>query len=125
MTTEDIDALINASETNSYNLFLKVIRGELPSEQVYSDDKVVVFKDINPQAPVHLLLVPRVYIQNLFDLTEQHDELIAHMIRLLPKIAQEQGLDNGFRTVINTGKGGGQIVHHLHIHLLGGKNFSA
>lgn len=101
-------------------LFCKIIAGEIPSEQVYSDDQVVVFKDINPKAAVHLLIVPKEHIVSLNELEEQHDSLIAHMMRLLPTIAKQQGLENGFRTVINTGPAGGQIIFHLHIHLLGG-----
>ncbi|MCK5720411.1 MAG: histidine triad nucleotide-binding protein [Thiomargarita sp.] len=102
-------------------LFCKIIAGTVPSDQVYSDDQVIVFKDINPKAPVHLLIVPRDHIISLNELENNHDKLIGHIMRLLPKLAKEQGLDNGFRTIINTGRGGGQIVFHLHIHLLGGK----
>ncbi|MCK5876119.1 MAG: histidine triad nucleotide-binding protein [Candidatus Marithrix sp.] len=101
-------------------LFCKIIAGELPSEQVYSDEKVVVFKDINPKAPIHLLIVPREHIISLNELTD--DDLTVHMMGLLPKLAKEQGLNGGFRTVINTGPAGGQIVFHIHIHLLGGGN---
>lgn len=108
--------------TNSDCLFCKIIQGELPSEQVYNDDQVVVFRDINPKAPVHLLMVPREHIISLTELEEKHNNLIAHMMHLLPKIATQQGLHKGFRTVINTGPGGGQIVFHLHIHLLGGNS---
>ena len=101
-------------------LFCKISAGEIPAEQVYSDQQVVVFKDIHPKAPVHLLMVPREHIKSLNELEEKHDSLIAYCMRLLPKIAKEQSLDDGFRTVINTGSGGGQEVFHLHIHLLGG-----
>ncbi len=103
-------------------LFCKIIAGELPSEQVYSDDKVVVFKDIDPKAPIHLLIVPRVHIISLNEIDD--DALTIHMMRLLPKLAKDQGLNNGFRTIINTGPAGGQIVFHIHIHLLGGGNLS-
>ncbi len=103
-------------------LFCKIIAGEIPADQVYSDDQVLVFKDINPQANVHLLMVPKIHIASLDELTSEHDSVIAHMIRQLPQLAKEQGLEDGFRTIINTGKGGGQVVFHLHIHLLGGKN---
>lgn len=103
-------------------LFCKIIAGELPSDQVYSDEHVIVFEDISPKAPVHLLMVPREHIISLNELEERHDGLIVHMMRLLPIVAKEQGLDNGFRTAINTGPGGGQLVYHLHIHLLGGEN---
>jgi histidine triad (HIT) family protein len=101
-------------------LFCKIVAGELPSDRVYEDVRVVVFRDLYPKAPVHLLVVPREHIASLEDLGPEHDDLIAHCIRLLPRLAREEGLDSGFRTVINTGKGGGQEVFHLHIHLLGG-----
>lgn len=101
-------------------LFCKISTGEIPSERVYSDDKVFVIKDINPQAPVHLLIIPHAHIESLADLSAEHDILIAHIMRLLPKLAQDQGLDEGFRTIINTGRGGGQVIFHLHVHLLGG-----
>ena len=122
MPTERETALINASETNSYNIFLKIISGELPSEQVYSDELVIAFKDISPRAEVHLLVVPKEHIISLAELDEQrHAQLIAHMMLLLPKLAKQQGLEDGFRTIINTGRGGGQEVFHLHIHLIGGE----
>jgi histidine triad (HIT) family protein len=101
-------------------LFCKIAAGEIPGDIVYEDEKMVVFKDIAPKAPVHLLLVPREHIESLNGLTEEHDALIAHMMRQLPQLAKAQGLDSGFRTIINTGPGGGQVVFHLHIHLLGG-----
>jgi len=103
-------------------IFCKIINGEIPSDKVYEDDKVFVFRDINPKARVHLLLVPREHVASLNELTPAHDALMAHMLHLLPKLAAEQGLADGFRTIINTGKGGGQEVFHLHIHLLGGDN---
>jgi histidine triad (HIT) family protein len=105
-------------------LFCKIIAGEIPSTQVYSDEQVVVFKDINPKAAVHLLMVPREHIISLNELETKQDNLMAHMMRTLPIIAKQQGLNDGFRTVINTGAGGGQVVFHLHIHLLGGKGLS-
>lgn len=101
-------------------LFCKIAAGDIPGDIVYQDDRVVVFKDIAPKAETHLLLIPREHIDSLNGLTEQHDALIAHMMRLLPKLAEAQGLESGYRTIINTGKGGGQVVFHLHIHLLGG-----
>ena len=103
-------------------LFCKILAGEIPSDKIYEDDKMYVFKDIYPKADVHLLAIPRVHIESLNEVKNEHDEIMAHMIKQLPKLAKEQGLKNGFRTIINTGKGGGQIVYHLHIHLLGGKN---
>lgn len=101
-------------------LFCKIVAGKLPSDQVYADDQVVVFKDIYPKAPVHLLVVPRVHFASLNELAPEHDALMAHMLHLLPVLARQQGLDTGFRTIINTGPGGGQEVPHLHIHILGG-----
>ncbi|OQW94435.1 MAG: histidine triad nucleotide-binding protein [Beggiatoa sp. IS2] len=103
-------------------LFCKIVAGKIPSEQIYSDDQVIVFKDINPKAPIHLLVVPREHIVSLNEITEQQDRLMTHIVHLLPQLAKQQGLHSGFRTVINTGSGGGQIVFHLHIHLMGGWN---
>lgn len=103
-------------------LFCKIAAEEIPSKKVYEDDKVFVFWDIAPKADVHLLLIPKVHVASLNELTDEHDEIIAHAMKLLPKLAKEHGLDNGFRTIINTGRGGGQVVFHLHMHLLGGNN---
>lgn len=103
-------------------LFCKIVAGEIPGDKVYEDDKVIAFKDINPKAEVHLLVIPRDHIASLNELTPEHDALIAHMMRVLPQLAKSQGLDSGFRTIINTGKGGGQIIFHLHMHLMGGKD---
>ena len=102
-------------------LFCKIAAGEIPADIVYQDEQVVVFKDINPKAEVHLLLIPRVHLDSLNALQAEHDGLIAYMMKLLPSLAQQQGLSEGFRTIINTGKGGGQEVFHLHVHLMGGK----
>lgn len=105
-------------------LFCKIAAGEIPADVVYEDDQVLVFKDINPKAEVHLLIIPRQHIASLADVASEHDALIAHMMRLLPQLAHEQGLEHGFRTIINTGRGGGQEVFHLHMHLLGGSTLS-
>lgn len=106
-------------------LFCKIVAGEIPADTVYEDEQVIVFKDINPKASVHLLIVPREHVASLNELgldklDGQHNALIVHMMHLLPKLAKEQGLDAGYRSIINTGKGGGQVVFHLHIHLMGG-----
>ncbi|MEP1740652.1 MAG: histidine triad nucleotide-binding protein [Kangiellaceae bacterium] len=101
-------------------LFCKIERGEIPADIVYQDENVVVFKDIAPKAKVHLLVIPRKHVDGLNDLLPEDQELVGKMMLLLPQLAKEQGLDTGFRTIINTGKGGGQEVFHLHIHLLGG-----
>ena len=102
-------------------LFCKIIAGDIPSSKVYEDEQIFVFKDINPQAAVHLLVIPKVHLVSLDNLTSEHQVLISHMMLKLPELARSQGLDNGFRTIINTGPGGGQEVAHLHIHILGGK----
>lgn len=103
-------------------LFCKIAAKEIPADIVYEDQNILVFYDINPKAKVHLLMIPKVHIESLAHLQQEHDELIAHMMQTLPKIAQQFKLDSGFRTIINTGSGGGQIIFHLHIHLLGGDN---
>ncbi|MDO9372540.1 MAG: histidine triad nucleotide-binding protein [Gammaproteobacteria bacterium] len=101
-------------------LFCNIVAGKTPAQFVYQDELAVAFKDIHPKARVHLLVVPRLHVASLDDLDNTHDALMAHMIRLLPIVAREQGLANGFRTIINTGAGGGQEIAHLHLHLLGG-----
>ena len=103
-------------------LFCKIIAGEIPADIVYQDDKILIFKDINPKADVHLLMIPKEHIESLVELNKSHHDLITYMMLKLPEIAETQGLSSGFRTIINTGKGGGQEVFHLHIHLLGGNN---
>lgn len=101
-------------------LFCNIVAGKVPAQFVHQDEQVVVFQDIHPKARVHLLVVPRIHVPSLDELDKTHDALMAHMIRLLPVLARGQGLTNGFRTIINTGAGGGQEIAHLHIHLLGG-----
>ena len=103
-------------------LFCKITRGEIPCRKVYEDDDVLAFHDINPVAPVHFMLVPKQHLVSLVEADESHAELLGKMLLLAPRLAKEQGLDNGFRTVINSGKGGGQEVFHLHIHVIGGGN---
>ncbi|NOQ77123.1 MAG: HIT domain-containing protein [Methylococcaceae bacterium] len=101
-------------------LFCKIVAGEIPSSKVYEDKQLFVFKDINPKAAVHLLVIPKIHLDSLEDVTAEHQELIAKMMLKLPELARSQGLENGFRTIINTGPDGGQEVGHLHIHILGG-----
>lgn len=103
-------------------LFCKIVRGEIPCRKVYEDDDVLAFHDINPVAPVHFMLVPKQHLVSLVEADESHATLLGKMLLLAPKLAKEQGLDNGFRTVINSGKGGGQEVFHLHVHVIGGGN---
>lgn len=101
-------------------IFCKIVDGDIPSSKVFEDDKIFVFKDIAPKADVHLLVVPKLHIARLDQAGEEHADLLAHMMLSLSNLAKQQGLDNGFRTIINTGPGGGQEVDHLHIHILGG-----
>lgn len=113
---------------NSDCLFCKIIAGDIPGDIVYQDDIILVFKDLYPKADVHLLLIPKFHIESLAEMSlsqdssqeKAHSELIAYMMLKLPELAEAQGLSSGFRTIINTGAGGGQIVFHFHIHLLGG-----
>lgn len=102
-------------------LFCKILAEEIPSTKVFEDDKIFVFKDIYPKADVHLLVIPKIHISRLDDATPEHADLLSHMLLSLSDLAKSQGLDTGFRTIINTGPGGGQEVDHLHMHILGGK----
>jgi histidine triad (HIT) family protein len=101
-------------------LFCRIIRAEIPCRKVYEDDEVLAFHDINPVAPVHFMLVPKLHLATLADVGDAEQALLGRMLLLAPRLAKEQGLDNGFRTVINTGKGGGQEIFHLHVHIIGG-----
>lgn len=101
-------------------IFCKIIAGDIPSDKVYEDDTVLVFKDIAPKTPIHLLMIPKQHIASLAEVTEQHQELMGYMMTKVPQVAKEAGLTGGFRTVINTGDDGGQEVYHIHIHILGG-----
>jgi histidine triad (HIT) family protein len=103
-------------------LFCKIVHGEIPCNKVYEDDEVLAFHDINPVAPVHFMIVPKLHLVSLAVAEDSHAALLGRLLLLAPKLAKEQGLDNGFRTVINTGKGGGQEIFHLHIHVIGGGN---
>ena len=102
-------------------LFCKIVAGEIPAEIVYEDEQILVFKDINPRAAVHLLAIPKIHLTSLEDLTSEHQMLIGHIMVQLPHLARAQGLPDGFRAIINSGPGGGQEVGHLHVHLLGGE----
>ena len=104
-------------------IFCKIVNGEIPSQKVYEDDLVLAFKDINPQAPVHILVIPKKHIDSAVALTEEDDQLIAHIFKVIREIAKEQDLENGFRLVTNVGTDGGQSVKHLHFHILGKKQF--
>ena len=102
-------------------LFCKIIEKEIPSEFIYEDDKVVAFKDINPQAPVHFLIIPKEHIESADNLEENHKELVGHIYLTAKKLAEENGLENGYRVVNNCRDDGGQTVGHIHFHVLGGR----
>lgn len=101
-------------------IFCKIVRGEIPCRKVYDDGELLAFHDIHPVAQVHILLIPKLHLTSLMEADDSHTALLGRMLLLAPKLAREQGLNNGFRTVINSGSGGGQEVFHLHIHIIGG-----
>ena len=102
-------------------LFCKIIAGEIPSSKVYEDEYVYAFKDINPQAPVHVLIVPKTHICCADKITSENSVCVAKVFEVIPKIASELGLTNGYRIINNCGEDGCQTVKHIHFHLLGGK----
>lgn len=104
-------------------LFSKIINKELPADIVYEDDEMMAFRDINPVAPVHILLIPKEPLVNLFDAEEVHEKVLGKMMKKAGEIAKAEGLDD-FRLVANNGAGVGQTVFHLHLHILGGRDFS-
>ena len=108
----------------SETIFDRVIRKEIPADVVYEDDDVLAFKDINPQAPVHVLVIPKKPIAKLADADESHREILGHLLWVAARVAQEQGVGDAFRVVLNNGSGAGQSVFHIHLHVLGGRNFS-
>ena len=102
-------------------IFCKIIRGEIPSAKVYEDDRMLVFKDIEPKAKVHLLAVPKEHFKLLSEMDEERAELVKYMLTKIPQIAAQNGCEKGYRLVINQGEDAGQSVFHLHIHILGGE----
>lgn len=102
-------------------LFCQIIDGSIPSKAIYQDDQCYAFVDLKPVAPVHVLVVPRKHIASTAEAGKEHNELIGHLLWAASEIARTKGLAQGYRTVINTGEDGGQTVHHLHVHLLGGR----
>ena len=103
-------------------LFCKIIAREIPGSIVYEDDRVLAFNDINPQAPTHVLVVPKQHIESLNELKDRDDQLVGELVRRAAAIARERGISAaGYRTVFNTNRGAGQTVFHIHLHLLGGR----
>ena len=105
-------------------LFEKIADHEIPADLVYEDDQCVAFRDISPQAPTHILVVPRKPIPTLDDLIEEDEALVGHLFVVASKLAKQEGLDDGYRTVFNCGEAAGQTVFHIHLHLLGGRTLS-
>ena len=102
-------------------IFCKIVAGEIPSKKVYEDDDFLAFHDIAPKADTHLLVIPKRHIVNLNDLNEDDAELMGKMMLVIPKIAEQEGLGDKFRLVVNNGEGAGQSVFHLHLHIIGGR----
>lgn len=105
-------------------LFCKIINGEIPSSKVYEDDTVFAFRDIEPQAPTHILIIPKQHIKSAAEIDESNSTVISHIFEVAAKIAKQEGLDDGFRIVNNCGDVAGQTVKHLHFHLMGGREFT-
>jgi histidine triad (HIT) family protein len=101
-------------------IFCRIVRGEIPAQKVYEDDEVLAFRDVRPAAPVHVLLVPKRHVASLYEAGLDHAPVLGRMLGLAGRIAREQGAADGFRTIINTGRVGGQEVYHVHIHVIGG-----
>jgi histidine triad (HIT) family protein len=106
-------------------IFCRIIKGEIPSAKVYEDDEILAFKDIHPHAPVHFLIIPKKHLASLADAAPEDVPVLGRMLELAPRLARELGAGEGFRSIINTGRHGGQEVYHLHIHILGGQQLPA
>ena len=105
-------------------IFCKIAAGEIPSTKVYEDEQVLAFRDIAPMAPSHILVIPKKHIASVAEISGENSAVIAHIFEVIAKIAKDEGLDNGYRVVSNCGAHAGQTVHHLHFHILGGKQLS-
>jgi histidine triad (HIT) family protein len=104
-------------------IFSKIINREIPADIVYEDDLALAFRDVNPQAPAHILLVPKLTIPRLADAKQEHQELLGHLLLVAAKIADQEGYGDAFRLVVNNGEKVGQTVFHLHVHILAGRSF--
>ena len=105
-------------------LFCKIVKGDIPSTKVYEDEQVLAFRDIAPMAPTHILVIPKAHIASVNGITEENADVVAHIFTVIPKIAEAEGLVNGYRVVSNCGPDAGQTVHHLHFHILGGRQLT-
>ena len=107
-------------------IFKRIIDGEIPANVVYEDEQCLAFHDVTPQAPVHILVIPKKEIASIDDLSAEDEQLVGHLFLVIQQIAREQGLaENGYRVICNCGEGGGQTVFHLHYHLMGGRNLKS
>ena len=106
-------------------LFCKIIAGEIPSTKVYEDETVLAFRDIAPQAPTHILVIPKAHIGSVAEVTAENSAVVAHIFEVIAQIAKAEGLENGYRVVSNCGEDGCQSVKHLHFHILGGRKLTA
>lgn len=104
-------------------IFCKIVQGDIPSKKVYEDDKVFAFEDINPIAPIHILVIPKMHISGPDELADIEPELAGHLIQVAARLAKERDMGSGYRLVLNNGLGAGQTVMHLHVHLMGGRQF--
>jgi histidine triad (HIT) family protein len=106
-------------------LFCRIIAGEIPADIVHQDDRSLAFRDINPQAPTHILVIPREHIESLDEAGQRDEATLGHLLRVAARLANQEGLsESGYRTVVNTGAGAGQSVFHLHLHVLGGRQMN-
>ena len=105
-------------------LFCKIINGDIPSAKVYEDETVFAFRDIEPQAPVHILIIPKQHIKSAAEINSENSAVVAHIFEVAAKIADDEGLTDGYRIVNNCGDSAGQTVKHLHFHLMGGREFT-
>lgn len=105
-------------------IFCKIVAGDIPSTKVYEDDTVLAFRDINPEAPVHVIVIPKEHISSANEICEANSAVVAHIFEVIPKIAAAEELADGYRIITNIGANGGQSVHHLHFHILGGKKLT-
>ena len=103
-------------------LFCKIIAGDIPSTKVYEDELVYAFRDINPQAPTHVLVVPKIHVEDVNGITAENSAVVAHIFEVIPRIAAAEGLTGGYRVVSNCGADAGQTVFHIHFHILGGRD---
>ena len=103
-------------------IFCKIIAGEIPADKLYEDDDVIAFRDIYPQAPVHFLVIPKKHIEKPSDITEADEKITGKLIRIGAQLAKQEGIGDGFRVIFNNGAKAGQVIFHVHLHILGGKD---